>query len=92
MKMKITKRNGNITMYDEEKVVKSILKANAESKEPKMPESVAANIAETVFSELTEGNEIITTKEVRTAVQSVLCRKGYPETAKLYADYKKGKK
>ena len=69
--MKITKKNGNITMYDDQKVVSSILKANAGTAE-KISDNVASAIADDVFSRLTEGSEIITTKEVRNCVYQIL--------------------
>ena len=86
--MKITKRNGNITMYDDEKVVRSILKANGDTEET-MTEAVAASIADDAFSRLTEENEIITTQEIRECVTSLLIERGYGLTAKAYAEYKK---
>ena len=39
--MKITKRNGNLVIYDDEKLVRSILKANSETDE----ELTAAGVA-----------------------------------------------
>ena len=85
--MKITKKNGNITMYDDQKVVNSILKANAGTSE-RMSENVATAIADDVFSKLTEGNEIITTKEIRNCVYQLLRERGFEETAKRYIEYK----
>jgi len=86
--MKITKKNGNITVYDDQKVVRSILKANAGVREETISEKVAAAIADDVFSELTESSEIITTKEIRECVYRTLQDRGYPETAKRYYEYK----
>ena len=86
--MKITKRNGNITMYDDEKVVKSILKANGDTKE-NMTEAAAADIAAVVFARLTAENEIISTKEIRDCVMAVLAENGYVQTANAYEEYKK---
>ena len=71
--MKITKRNGNMTMYDDEKITRA----------------VAVNIADRVFSRLTKENEIIATKDVRDCVYEILTERGYPKTAKAYAEYKK---
>ena len=86
--MKITKRNGNITIYDDEKVVKSILKENGDTKE-NMTEAAAADIAAVVFARLTAENEIISTKEIRDCVMAVLAENGYVQTAKAYEEYKK---
>ncbi len=86
--MKITKKNGNITVYDDQKVVKSILKANAETTLENISEKVAVALADDVFSQLTEKSEIITTKEIRNCVYETLLDRGYPETAKRYIEYK----
>ena len=87
--MKITKRNGTITVYDDEKVMKSILKANADAEEEKISEKEAEAMAFDVFNKLIDENEIITTKEIRECVYALLCEKGYPETARSYAEFKK---
>ncbi|MBP5732593.1 MAG: hypothetical protein J6W66_02035 [Lachnospiraceae bacterium] len=58
--MKITKKNGNISIYDDEKVVNSILKANEGTDEDYMNKAVAEDIAEDVFNRLTAVTEIIT--------------------------------
>ena len=87
--MKITKRNGNVTMYDDQKVARSMMNANAAIPEEELTESMAAVFAEEVFGRLTEENEIITTQEIRACVISVLREKGFPLTAKNYEDYKK---
>ena len=86
--MKITKKNGNITVYDDQKVVKSILKANAETTLEDISEKVAVALADDVFSQLTEKSEFITTKEIRNCVYELLLDRGYPETAKKYMEYK----
>ena len=87
--MKITKRNGKLTMYDDEKVVNSILKANRDVSGEAITEAVAVNIADEVFSRLTAENEIITTKEIRDNVCAVLTERGFSKTAKAYTEYKK---
>ena len=87
--MKITKKNGNISIYDDEKVVNSILKANEGTDEDYMNKAVAEDIAEDVFNRLTAVTEIITTKDVRTCVYTLLLERGFPETGKQYAEYKK---
>ena len=87
--MKITKRNGNITLYDDQKIVTSIMRANAETAERDLTERIAAHIAGEVFTTLTADHEIITTQEVRDCVSAVLREKGFTETAKHYIEYKK---
>ena len=87
--MKITKRNGNTTMYDDEKVVNSILKANQDISGEEITRAVAVNIADKVFSRLTKENEIIATKDVRDCVYEILTERKYTKTAKAYAEYKK---
>ena len=88
--MKITKRNGTITVYDDEKVTKSILNANAASEgDRKLTKNEAGGLAYIVFNRLIAENEIITTREIRECVCAVLRDKGFPNTAKEYAEYKK---
>ena len=87
--MKITKRNGNMTMYDDEKIVNSILKANQAISGEEITRAVAVNIADKVFSRLTKENEIIATKDVRDCGYEIRTERGYPKTAKAYAEYKK---
>ena len=87
--MKITKKNGHETMYDDEKVINSILKANEESSEKTLTRTIAASIADDVFSRLTVENEIITTAEIRDCVDLILRERGFPETATRYTEYKK---
>ena len=86
--MKITKKNGNITMYDDQKVINSILKANAGTSEKTMSDKIAASIADDVFSQLTEDYEIITTKDIRDCVYKTLLDRGFTETARAYIEYK----
>ena len=87
--MKITKKNGHETIYDDEKVINSILKANEGSSEKSLSKAVAADIAAVVFSRLTAENDIITTAEIRQCVDLILRERGYTETAKRYREYKK---
>ena len=87
--MKITKKNGHETIYDDEKVINSILKANAGTSEKSLTRPVAADIAAVVFSRLTAENEIITTAETRECVDRILQERGYTETARRYREYKK---
>ena len=86
--MKITKRNGSIVLFDDEKVKNSILKANAETGEEEISEKVAAAMADDVFSRLTESCEIITTADVRKCVYDLLCERGFPKTARLYVEFR----
>lgn len=87
--MKITKKNGNVTIYDDEKVVRSILKANAEVREEQLSEKEAAAIADRVFAKLTAQYEVITTADIRDCVGAILVEKGLPLTAQHYLSYQK---
>ncbi|MBQ9686342.1 MAG: hypothetical protein IJV41_07360 [Oscillospiraceae bacterium] len=87
--MKVTKRNGNVVLFDDEKVARSILRANADTPEEELSEKIAAWIASEAFSRLTDTNDIISTQDVRRCVYSLLCEKGLPETARQYAEYVK---
>ena len=87
--MKVTKKNGNVVLFDDEKVVASILKANAEVPEEAMMRKTAQRYANEVFDRLTESSEIITTDEVRSCVAEVLREKGKTKTAEHYLTFKK---
>ncbi len=89
--MKVTKRNGNIVYYDDEKVEKSILKANRGTVGEPMTEKTAAYISGVVFGRLAEEEEIISSRDVRACVVKVLNELRYPETAARYDAYKKAK-
>ena len=87
--MKVTKKNGKVVLFDDEKVVRSILKANAEVPGEAMMRKTAQRYANEVFDRLTEQSEIITTDEVRRCVAEVLREKGRPQTAEHYLGFKK---
>ena len=87
--MKLTKKNGNITLYDDEKIIRSILRANEEVPGEKLTRKKAAAISDLVFLRLTEEKEIITTADIRSALIALLIEKGYPQTAAHYQNYKK---
>ena len=87
--MQIMKRNGNSVLYDDQKIIKSILKANSHSEDVKsITENTAASIASEVMSGLAENSAIITTAEIRDGVYRVLCERGFDATAKSYSEYK----
>ena len=87
--MKITKRNGFTTLYDDEKIIRSILQANAEVPEESLNRQEASAIADEVFRRLTEQFEIITTQEVRACVCELLQERALPLTAEHYMDFHK---
>ena len=89
--MQITKRNGNIVVYDDEKVVQSIMNANAEVPDELIPKFVAAGIAGEAFDRLTDDKEVLSTTDVRTGVYNLLCERGYPLTAEKYQASKDSK-
>ena len=85
--MYITKKNGKVQVYDEEKVVRSILKANVDAMTEEMGRKKAQVIANEVFSKLTAEKDIISTEDVRTCTAALLREKGYPKTADCYLAY-----
>lgn len=87
--MKIAKKNGNLTLYDDEKIITSILRANAEVAEEVLSRNTASYMADDIFERLTEEKEIISTQEIRDSVYAILCEKGYPLTAEHYMEYKR---
>ena len=50
--MKVTKRNGTLVVYDDEKIIRSILRANADTRGEHLSEKAAAYIAGAVFARL----------------------------------------
>ena len=87
--MKITKKNGNIALYDDEKVKKSILSANTQLAEETISSRTAETLSNEVFDRLSRGDAIITTAEVRACVYELLQERGFPLTAARYWEYKK---
>ena len=85
--MYITKKNGKVQVYDDEKVVRSILKANVDSMTEEMSRKKAQVIAGEVFERLTASKDIISTEDVRTCTAAILREKGYPKTADCYVAY-----
>lgn len=86
--MKITKRNGNLVIYDDEKLVGSILRANGETTEDISPRA-AANLSDVVIGRLAKEHDIITTEMIRRGVYDALCERGLWMTAKRYREYSK---
>ena len=87
--MKLTKKNGTICVYDDEKVVRSILRANGEVDEEQIGRALASAIADQVFDRLAGKSEFLSTVDVRRAVYEILREKGLPQTAEHYMNYQK---
>ena len=87
--MYITKKNGRVQMYDDEKVVRSILKANVDAMTEDMNRRKAQVIADEVFAKLTAEKDIISTEDVRLRTAALLRKKGYPKTADCYEKYRR---
>ena len=87
--MKITKRNGTVHVYDDDKVVKSILNANSRVPDEEISPALAAALAEEVFIRVTREHEIISTADVRECVLSLLRERGLGGTATSFEEYKK---
>lgn len=89
--MKITKRNGNIVFYDDEKVVGSIMRANEGTGEALTPKQ-AEFLADAVLGRLIKDHSIVTTQMIRDGVYEALNEKDLWITAKHYMEYKKDEK
>ena len=87
--MYISKRNGKVVVYDTDKIVNSILKANSETLEEEVSTHMASFIADEVFSSLTADKDIITTQDVKDCVYQRLIEMGLPATARNYMEYSK---
>ena len=85
--MYITKKNGRVQVYDDDKVVRSILKANVDAMTEDMNRRKAQVIANEVFEKLTAEKDIISTEDVRLCTAALLRKKGYPKTADCYVAY-----
>ncbi len=88
--MKVTKRNGNVVLFDDDKIVNGILKANAEVTLEELTKNEAQSIADEVFARLTAEKDIISTADVRVCVHQLLLERNLPGTAQHYMDYNKG--
>ena len=89
--MKITKRNGSIVFYDDEKVVKSIMGANAGTGEA-LTAKQAEFIADAVLGRLIKEHSIVTTQMIRDGVYEALKEKDLWFTAKQYIEFRKDEK
>ena len=87
--MKVTKRNGKVVLYDDDKVASSIVWANGRTSEEIITIKTGKRIADEVFKRLTGEKDMITTEEIRNCVSAVLIEMGYPKTAENYVNYKK---
>ena len=85
--MKIAKRNGNFVFYDDEKVVRSILRANEGTGET-LTAKQAEFLADAVLGRLIKDNAIVTTQMISDGVFKALNEKDLWITAKRYRDYK----
>ena len=89
--MKITKRNGNIVVYDDEKIVSSIMRANKGTGETLTPKQ-AEFLADAVLGRLIKNHSIITTEMISDGVYEALNEKDLWLTAKHYKEFKKEEK
>ncbi len=87
--MKITKRNGKVVLYDDEKVMRSILTANKSVPGEDISREKAAFFAGEVFAHLSGDTDVPATQDVREYVYKVLTDAGFPKTAENYRDYRK---
>ncbi len=87
--MKVTKKNGLVCLFDDGKVIKSILKACADTDGEKIKKKMAEALADEVFERLTAQHDIITTADVRACVYALLLERGFPKTAESYKGFQK---
>jgi len=85
--MYITKKDGRIVIFDNEKITNSILRANAGNDHEKLSPKRAAVLAEKVFELVVSENEVISTADVNRAVLRVLRENELPSTAESYESY-----
>lgn len=86
--MKITKKSGNIVIYDDEKIVGSIMKANADTGE-RLSAAEAAYLSDVVIGRLAKAKDMISTKDIREGVYRALSERGLMLTARKYHEFEK---
>ncbi len=86
--MKITKRSGRLVVYDDEKLVKSIMKANEGTGE-ELTERAAEYLTDVVIGRLAKEHSVITTQMIRDGVYNALKERDLWLTAKEYIEFKK---
>ncbi|MBP5166120.1 MAG: hypothetical protein ILP09_02550 [Oscillospiraceae bacterium] len=86
--MKIAKRNGNIVLYDDEKVINSIMKANEGTGEA-LTAKQAEVITDAVIGRLFKDDLIVTTQMIRESVYKALNERDLWITARNYMEFKK---
>ena len=86
--MKISKRSGSMVFYDDEKLVRSIMKANEETDEELSVKS-AEFLADAVLGRLIKNNTFVTTQMIKDGVYEALRERGLWLTAKQYAEFQK---
>ena len=89
--MKIAKRSGNFVMYDDEKVVKSILRANEGTGEA-LSARAAEYMADAVLGRLVRSNAIVTTQMISDGIYDALVQRDLWLTARQYKEFKKEEK
>ena len=89
--MKLTTRNGNIVFYDDEKIVGSIMRANAGTGEA-LTAKQAEFLADAVLGRLIKNNPIVTTEMIRDGVYEALKERDLWFTARQYMDFRKDEK
>ncbi len=89
--MKITKRSGRIVVYDDEKLVNSIMRANEETGE-KLTVKEAEYLTDVVIGRLAKVYSIITTQMIKEGIYDALREKDLWLTAKQYMEFKKEEK
>ena len=86
--MKITKKNGSIVLYEDEKLVNSILRAN-EGTEEELTPAAAAYLSDVVIGRLVKEHDTVSTALIRDAVYRALCEHELWITAQQYREYEK---
>jgi len=89
--MQITKRNGRVVLFDNDKIAGSILKANEGIAGESVFEFMAQDMAQEVFHRVTAESDIITTSDVQRAVFALLIERGLPKTAENYKTFGENK-
>ena len=88
--MKIIKRSGEEQIFDLEKIVNAISKANITVAENlRLSDEQIQNIAKIIENDCSESSHIESVEEVQDMVEKEIMKLGYYEVAKNYITYRK---
>ena len=87
--MKIIKRSGAEAVFDREKIITAVTKANAEAKETdRLTDEQIASIADDIEIECHRENHALNVEEIQELVENGIMERGAYDVAKIYITYR----